>query len=41
MTLTNGDDTNVDHKRDIDAPNKETKAQLVIGGSEDGGRERG
>ena len=41
MTLTNGDGTKVDHKRDIDDPDKETKALLPIGGSEDGGRERG
>ena len=41
VTLTNGDGTEVDHKQDIDDPNKETKALLAIGGSEDGGRERG
>ena len=41
MTFTNGDGTEVDHKRDIDDPNKETKALLAIGGPEDGGRERG
>ena len=41
VTMTNGDGTEVDHKQDIDDPNKETKALLAIGGSEDGGRERG
>ena len=41
VTLTNGDGTEVDHKRDIDDPNKETKALLAIGGTEEGGRERG
>ena len=39
--IDNGDGTEVDHKRDIDDLNKETKALLAIGGSEDGGRERG
>ena len=39
--IDNGDGTEVDHKHDIDDPNKETKALLAIGGSEDGGRERG
>ena len=41
VTLTNGDGTEVDHKQDIDDPNKETKALLTIGGSEKGGREQG
>ena len=41
VTLTNGDGTEVDHKQDIDEPNKETKALWAIGGSEDGGREQG
>ena len=39
--IDNGDGTTVDHKRDIDDLNKETRALLAIGGSEDGGRERG
>ena len=29
--IDNGDGTEVDHKRDIDPPNKETKALLAIG----------
>ena len=40
-TLTNGDGNEVDHKQDIDDPDKETKALSAIGDSEDGGRERG
>ena len=39
--ISNGDRTEVDHKRDIDDLNKETRALLAIGGSEDGGRKRG
>ena len=30
MTLTNGDGTEVDHKLDIDDPNKETMALLAM-----------
>ena len=39
--ISNGDGTEVDHKRDIDDLKKETKARLAIGGSEDGGRDGG
>ena len=35
--MTNKDGTEDDHRQDIDDPNKETKALLAIGGSEDGG----
>ena len=31
--MANGDGSEIDHKQDIDDPNKETKALLATGGS--------
>ena len=41
VTLTNEDGTKNNPKRGIDDPTKETRLQLAIGGSEDGGSENG